>query len=158
MISEEDIDWFLFLDNAAPDIDMNDFEPQSFIPLAKDGSVYGRVGSLSGAYLVSGSRKYTLYIDGQQITSVEPELALVYAQGGLPILGVRETVDPHVQYPVKEFTNGITLWSANYRRMHHASGDLLELKFRLRHAGNLEYRYWNVTDGCWEDENWALIS
>ena len=158
MISEEDIDWFLFLDNAAPDIDMNDFEPQSFIPLAKDGSVYGRVGSLSGAYLVSGSREYTLYIDGQRITSVSSETALLFAKGGFLILGNHEAFDPKLQYPVKSYSNGMMLWPSEYRRMHHMSGDLLELKFRLRHAGYLEYRCWNTTKGCWENDNWTDIS
>lgn len=157
MISKEDIDWFLFVDNAAPDIDMNDFEPQSFIPLAKDGSVYGHAGSLSGAYLVSGSREYTLYIDGQRITSVDPEAALLFAKGGFLILGNRQTFDPKLQYPVNSYPNGMMLWPSEYRRMHHMSSDLLELKFRLRHSGNLEYRYWNVSDGCWEDEQWSLI-
>lgn len=158
MISKEEIDWFLFLDNAAPDIDMNDFEPQSFIPLAKDGSVYGRVGSLSGAYLVSGAREYTLYIDGQRILSVDPDSAIVFARGGFPLLGDHEIFDPNLQYPVKEFPNGITLWSASYRLLHSANRDLLEPKFRYRHAGKMEYRYWNVTDGCWADGDWSLIS
>ncbi|MBO5254049.1 MAG: hypothetical protein J6C51_08920, partial [Clostridia bacterium] len=82
----------------------------------------------------------------------------MFAQGGFLILGEHEAFDPKPQYPVKEFSNGMTLWSNEYRRMHHTSGDLLELKFRLRHAGNLEYRCWNITKGCWENNNWTDIN
>ena len=157
-IGSEEIDRFLLLDSAVPNANVKDFLPQSFVPLSKDGTVYGRIGSLSGAYLLSGKKEYTLFIDGQRIISVDPEAARLFAQSGFLILGEHEAFDPKPQYPIKEFSNGMTLWSTEYRRMHHMSGDLLELKFRLRHAGNLEYRCWNTTKGCWENDNWTDIS
>ena len=35
-------------------------------------------------------------------------------------------------------------------------GDVIQTKYRM-HNGKLQYRHWNVTQGCWVEDHWITI-
>ena len=45
----------------------------------------------------------------------------------------------------------------HYEIVEHSNrGDVIQIKYRM-HNGNLQYRHWNVTQGCWVEDHWITL-